>query len=224
MPRSRRLAVRRERRIARRRRSPEEARLEILDAADRVFVEFQPDQVGLKDVGREAGGSHALITHYFGTFAGLIEAALERRIRSLRETMLERLRHAGALSRPSELIGILFAALEDPVHLRLMRWLLASERPSAMHAFGLQAQGLQVISLQVATALDPVPSPAMINKVELALLTAVSAAYGYALAKYALVGGLGREASAELDAEVQRTLAAMVQAHIRAELGITIGR
>lgn len=224
MPRSRRLAARRERRIARRRRSPEEARLEILDAADRVFVEFQPDQVGLKDVGREAGVSHALITHYFGTFAGLIEAALERRIRSLRETMLERLRQAGALSRPSELIGILFTALEDPVHLRLMRWLLASERPSAAYAFGLQAQGLQVISLQVATALDPAPSPAMINKVELALLTAVSAAYGYALAKYALVGGLGREASAELDAEVQQTLAAMVQAHIRAELGITIGR
>ena len=216
--------MRRERRIARRRRSPEEARLEILDAADRVFVEFQPDQVGLKDVGREAGVSHALITHYFGTYAGLIEAALERRIRALRETMIDRLRGAGALARPSELIGILFTALEDPVHLRLMRWLLASERPSAMHAFGLQAQGLQVISLQVATALDPVPSPAMINKVELALLTAVSAAYGYALAKYALVGGLGREASAELDAEVQRTLAAMVQAHIRAELGITIGR
>ena len=216
--------MRRERRITRRRRSPEDARLEILDAADRVFIEFQPDQVGLKDVGREAGVSHALITHYFGTFAGLIEAALERRIRSLRETMLERLRHAGALSRPSELIGILFAALEDPVHLRLMRWLLASERPSAAYAFGLQAQGLQVISLQVATALDPAPSPAMINKVELALLTAVSAAYGYALAKYALVGGLGREASAELDAEVQQTLAAMVQAHIRAELGITIGR
>lgn len=224
MARSRRIAARRERRIARRRRSPEEARLEILDAADRVFVEFQPDQVGLKDVGREAGVSHALITHYFGTFAGLIEAALERRIRALRETMMDKLRQAGALARPSELIGILFTALQDPVHLRLMRWLLASERPSAAYAFGLQAQGLQVISLQVATALDPAPSPAMIDKIELALLTAVSAAYGYALAKYALVGGLGRQASAELDAEVQKTLAAMVQAHIRAELGITIGR
>jgi len=224
MARSRRIAARRERRSARRRRSPEEARLEILDAADRVFVEFQPDQVGLKDVGREAGVSHALITHYFGTFAGLIEAALERRIRVLRETMLERLREAGALAKPSELIGILFAALEDPVHLRLMRWLLASERPSAAHAFGVQAQGLQVISRQVATALDPKPSAAMIDKIELALLTAVAAAYGYALAKYPLIGGLGREASAELDREVQKTLASMLQAHIRAELGITIGR
>lgn len=224
MPRSRRLAARRERRAARRRRTPEEARLEILDAADRVFAASQPDAVGLKDVGREAGVSHALITHYFGTFAGLIEAALERRIRALRETMLERLRHAGALARPSELLGILFTALADPVHLRLMRWLLASERPAAAHAFGLQTQGMQLVALQVATALDPRPTPAMIEKVELALLTAVAAAYGYALAKHALVGGLGREPSAQLDAEVQRTLAAMVQAHLRAELGITIAR
>lgn len=224
MVRSRRIAARRERRSARRRRTPEEARLEILDAADRVFAEFQPDQVGLKDVGREAGVSHALITHYFGTFAGLIEAALERRIRALRETMLARLREAGALARPSELIGILFDSLQDPIHLRLIRWLLASERPSAAHAFGLQAQGMQVIALQVATALDPKPSPTMIAKIELALLTAVSAAYGYALAKYALVGGLGRQPSAALDAEVQQTLAAMLQAHIRAELGITLAR
>src|SRR6185503_18656066 len=84
----------------RRRRSPEIARQEILDAAERVFTAFQPDQVGLKEVAREAGVSHALITHYFGTYAGLIEAALERRLRTLRETTLNRLREAGALSRP----------------------------------------------------------------------------------------------------------------------------
>lgn len=225
MARSRRLIPRRPRRvarIARRRRAPEEARLEILDAADRVFIEFQPDQVGLKDVGREAGVSHALITHYFGTYAQLIEAALERRIRALRETMIERLRQAGALSRPRELLGILFAALEDPVHLRLMRWLLASERPSAAHAFGVHAQGLQQISRQIATSLDPNPTLEMIDKIELTLLTAVAAAYGYALAKYALVGALGREASGALDAQVQGTLATMVQSHLRAELGISI--
>jgi len=140
------LRVARER--VRRRRAPEEAKRELLDAAERVFVEFQPDQVGLKDVAREAGVSHALITHYFGTYAGLIEATLERRLLALREVMLARLRVAGALSRPDELIALLFQALEDPVHLRLMRWLLASERPAAIHAFGLQAHGLQLVAHQ----------------------------------------------------------------------------
>lgn len=206
----------------RRRRAPEEARRELLDAAERVFVEFQPDQVGLKDIAREAGVSHALITHYFGTYAGLIEAALERRLRALREVMLERLKVAGALARPDELIALLFQTLENPVHLRLMRWLLASERPSAANAFGLQAHGLQIVAHQVATALDSSPSPELIAKVEIALLTAVSAVYGYALGKYALAGALGRAASGALDAEVQRTLAAMVRSHIRNELGIEI--
>jgi AcrR family transcriptional regulator len=229
------LARRRTRTTARRRRPPEQARQEILDAAERVFVESQPDQVGLKEVAREAGVSHALITHYFGTYAGLIEAALERRLRALRETTLSRLREAGALSRPGELLGLVFDAFEDPVHLRLMRWLLASERPAAANAFGLHDRGLAAIAGQVARALerqsredqdDPrerkalerQPGAALVGEVELTLLTAVSAAYGYALAKHALVGALGRTPSSELDDQVRDTLAAMVHAHLRAAL------
>ena len=203
----------------RRRRPPEVARQEILDAAERVFVDFQPDQVGLKQVAREAGVSHALITHYFGTYAGLIEAALERRLRALRETTLSRLREAGALGRPSELLRILFTALQDPVHLRLMRWLLASERPAAAHAFGLQERGLQLVAHQVAQALDAGANAALIQQIEVVLLTAVSAAYGYALGKHSLTGALGRQPSNELDEEVLHTLAAMVQAQVDAALG-----
>jgi AcrR family transcriptional regulator len=184
-----------------------------------VFIEFQPDQVGLKEVAREAGVSHALITHYFGTYAGLIEAALERRQRAMREALLTRLREAGALARPAELLAVLFGALEHPVHLRLTRWLLASERPAAAHAFALRDHGLQIVAHQVAAAMHPDPSRAQISKIELALLTAVSAAYGYAIGKYALVGALGRTASAELDAEVLRSLAAMLEAHLRADAG-----
>lgn len=222
MARARRILPRRPRRTPRRRRAPEVARQELLDAAERVFGDAQPDQVGLKAIAREAGVSHALITHYFGTYAGLIEATLERRLAALRETLLEQLRDARVLGRPAELIALLFRALEDPVHLRLVRWLLASERPAAAHAFGLQQHGLQIVAHQVAAAIVPAPSRALIDKVELALLTAVSAAYGYALGKHALVGALGRQASGALDAEVQRTLAAMLQAHLRAELGITV--
>jgi AcrR family transcriptional regulator len=205
-------------RVPRRRRAPDVARQEILDAAERVFRESQPDQVGLKEVAREAGVSHALITHYFGTYAGLIEAALERRIRTFREGMLERLRGPGTLARPGELIALLFRALEDPVHLRLTRWLLASERPAAAHAFALRNQGIQLIAHQVASALAAHPGRELIGKIELAIVTAVAAAYGYAIGKHALVGALGREASPELDAEVQRTLGEMLQAHLAAEL------
>lgn len=204
----------RDARAPRRRRSPELARREILDAAERVFAAFQPDQVGLKEVAREAGVSHALITHYFGTYAGLLEATLERRLCVTREATLARLREPDALTRPDEMLAVLFRTLEDPVHLRLMRWLLASERPAAAHAFGLQHRGLAIVSEQVARAIVPDPDRGFVHDVELTLLAAVSAAYGYALAKHALAGALGREPTRELDDQVRRTLAAMVHAHI----------
>ena len=202
--------------LPRRRRSPELARQEILDAAERVFARFQPDQVGLKEVAREAGVSHALITHYFGTYAGLIEAALERRTRATREAALARLREPAALSRPGELLELLFRALQDPVHLRLIRWMLASERPAASQAFALQDRGLAVIAEQVARALRPEPDPALLREVEITLLTAVSAAYGYALAKHMLAPALGREPSRELEDEVRHALAAMIRTQLRA--------
>ncbi|MEJ7600251.1 MAG: TetR/AcrR family transcriptional regulator [Kofleriaceae bacterium] len=205
--------------LVRRRRSPDQAREEILGAAERVFVEFQPDQVGLKDVGREAGVSHALITHYFGTYGGLIESVFERRIRRLREAMLARLREAGALARPNELLAALFAALADPVHLRLTKWMMASERPSAAQAFALRDQGLKQVAQQVAAAVDPSPSRELIGKIESALVVAVSAAYGYAMGREPFSAALGRQPSNELDREVQETLAAMLETHLRIAVG-----
>ena len=208
----------------RRRRPPEQARSELLDAAERVFADHQPDQVGLKEIAHAAGVSHALVTHYFGTYAGLIEATLERRVRALREVMLERVREVGALGQPARLLGLLFQSLGDPVHIRLMRWLFASERPAASHALALADQGLQRISLEVAKALvGPSPPPARVIAVENALLTAVSAAYGYAMGKGAFALALGRAPDAALDEAVQDNLARMLQAHLREALGIDLG-
>src|SRR4051812_25806904 len=101
--------------LPRRRRAPELARTELLDAAERVFRHAQPDQVGLKEIASEAGVSHALVTHYFGTYAGLVEATLERRVRALREVLLARVREVGGLAQPDRLLAILFEALADPV-------------------------------------------------------------------------------------------------------------
>ncbi len=219
MKRTRRVApLRRVLARARKRRSPEEARLEILDAADRVFAESQPDQVGLKDVAAEAGVSHALITHYFGTYSGLVEATLERRIRALRAAMLIRLRESGAIERPVELLGMLFRALEDPVHVRLTRWLMASERPSSLHALGLHEQGLREVARQIISTVTAQPTAELTETVELSLLVAVAAAYGYAMMKYALAGTLGRPASFALDEAVQKTLGTMLEAHLRGHL------
>jgi len=208
------------RRLVRRRRTPEVARVELLDAAERTFHELPPDQVGLKDIAREAGVSHALITHYFGTYNGLVEATLERRIRALREVIFTRLREAGALSQPGELLEILFQTLEDPVHLRLMKWLISRDQAGATQAFALQERGIQLVAREVAEALRPQPSRETIETIELALVTAVAAAFGYAVSKAALAGAIGRGVSAELDAGVRRTLAGMLQSYLRDTIGV----
>jgi AcrR family transcriptional regulator len=204
----------------RRRRSPELARTELLDAAERVFTEQAPDEVGLKEIAREAGVSHALITHYFGTYSGLIEATLQRRLNALRETMVLRLRDAGVLSRPEELLAILFRTFDDPVHLRLMKWLVGTERPAAVHALAMQHHGLQIVANQVATALRPDAPREIVEQIELALMTSVAAALGYAVAKYALAGAAGRDVSTALDESVQATLAGMLRTYLAAQLGV----
>jgi len=221
MPRQRRQI----RRSARRqRRDPETSRQLLLDAAEAVFGAHKPDEVGLKDIARAAGVSHALITHYFGTYAGLVQATLERRLDTLRETIRARMLEAGALERPDELLDLLFRALQDPVHLRLMKWVAASERELAVHAFALQHRGLAIIAHDVATALTPSPTREMIATIEVALVTAVAAATGYAVSKPALAGAIGREPSSALDAAVRRTLAAMLQSYLRDALGVPLDK
>jgi len=204
---------------ARRRRPPELARQEILDAAERVFARAHPERVGLKEVGREAGVSHALVTHYFGTYGGLIEATLDRRIRALRARMMTRMGEAGALARPGELLGMLFDALEDPVHLRLMKWMVAHERESAAQTLALQERGVSLIARQVAEALVASPSAAMVATIERALVTAVAAAFGWAMSKGPLAASIGREPTRLLQDEVRGTLAGMVQMYLRTAIG-----
>nr|HEX4314108.1 TetR/AcrR family transcriptional regulator [Kofleriaceae bacterium] len=205
-------------RAPRRRRDPETARRELLDAAERVFATHVPDDAGLKLVADEAGVSHALITHYFGTYRGLVEATLARRQVATRARVLERLAQPEAIQRPDELLAIVFESLDDPVHLRLLRWLLANERADA-GSLGLGDRGLKVIAARAAAAMPEPPSPDKLERLELALLTSVAAAFGWAVGKHMLATGLGRAVTRELDDSVRRTLAHMIQAYVRNEVG-----
>jgi TetR/AcrR family transcriptional regulator, repressor for neighboring sulfatase len=201
-------------RKVRRRRSPELARTELLDAAERLFRELPPDQVGLKDIGREAEVSHALVTHYFGTYDGLVEAVFERRTLNLRARVLERLA-VGGVTEADQLVDLLFTTFEDPVHLRLMKWLIASERGDA-GAIALRDKGLKFVAEQVANALEPKPTAEFREMVELALVTTVAAAFGYAATKVSLASSIGQPVSPVLDRKVRKTLTAMLQAYLRA--------
>ena len=198
----------------RRRRTPEEAREEILRAAEPLLVEQGPDRVGLQAVARAAGVSHALVTHYFGTYEALVREVLMRRNQAVVEEFRRRLMEAEAPLGAGELLERFFAILRNEGQTRLLAWALLTGR--ADHMPMARAQGLRLLvdalefhAERSAAAMGrPPPSRATL---EMALLAGVCASQWYMLSREALLPALGREADAAADTQFRETLAAMLQ-------------
>jgi AcrR family transcriptional regulator len=205
----------------RRRRDPETARAEILDAAERVLVESPPDLVGLKDVARAAGVSHALVSHYFGTYAELVESVLQRRVRRLREAALARLTGPGTAVDSGKLVDLLFGGLQDPLYVRLSLWALAAERPLGHTSFPFREQGMRIFAEATTARIlqdrpDLPPGP-LRERVEVALAIANAASWGYTVGREAWMGALGHEPSEAFDEELRRALAGMLERYVLGE-------
>lgn len=199
----------------RRRRRPEEAREAILTAADRLLATHGPEEVGLALVAREVGVTHGLVTHYFGTFAGLVREVFVRRNRLAAATVLEQLVAVRAGGDPSALVRFAIDYVSDEVRARLFLWLRLND-PGGGGAGRPEGGGLLRVLVDVlerdlpalvAPSGRPPPSRASIE--ELVLLT-LAAGHGYAIGKHAWLHGLGREVDAAADEAFRRTLARAV--------------
>lgn len=196
------------------RRNPEEARVLILDAADRVFAKHLPDTVGLKVVADEAGVSHALVTHYFKTYEGLVDAALERRFQRLRDEVLPAIftlvaegASGGRLLAAHR--GAIMAAAQDPTTVRLATWAILSGRADANDFFPQRVQGLRVL-VDALAAREKAPR----EDLEFALVASFSMAVGWTVGKRTLAGALGKKPSRELDAAVEARMSRMIEAFL----------
>lgn len=198
------------------RRSPEEARTLILDAADTVFRDHLPDAVGLKDVAKAAGVSHALVTHYFGTYGGLVESALERRFKRLRESMVGNL--VGVLEAKGD-VGEVLATYRrsiaqnalDPVTLRLATWSLMSGRVAQDDFFSHRMQGLKFLA-------DALEKSAKVPRedLEFMLIASFAMTVGWTIAGNAISGALGKK---KPDVAFESRVAAMLDAYIESLRG-----
>ena len=112
---------------ARRRRTAEEARELILEAAQRRLAEGGPEAVRLQEIAADAGLSHPTILHHFGSREGLLEALLQRAMDDLRRDLLQALRTDGVVS-VSELLDRVANTLSERGHARLLAWRLLSRR------------------------------------------------------------------------------------------------
>lgn len=196
------------------RRSPEQARELILDAADRVFATKLPDVAGLKDVAKAAGISHALITHYFGTYDGLVEATLERKFHRLRDSLLPKMMQL--VAEDADAAKLLAAhrrevmnAVSDPTMVRLGIWAAVSGRASTTDFFPHRMQGLKVLADALSSR-----SRARREDLEVALVTSFALAVVWKTAGAAIAGALGKSPSKGLDAWFETRTADMLDAYL----------
>lgn len=197
----------------RRRRTPEQAREEILDAAAELIARDGPDGVGLRRVAQAVGVSHGLVTHYFGTYGALVRAVLQRENERQRERVRERMRAERGVPYADDMTRVLFETLADERHVRLFAW-------SSLHAedAGTSSQGLaelvDAVEAGVGLAL-PGPDRPDRERIEAVVLLALSAAYGYALGRRSWLAGLGHDpADPAHDDAFRAALSATLATHL----------
>jgi AcrR family transcriptional regulator len=198
------------------RRTPEEARKQILEAAERVFATRLPDAVGLKDIAAEAGVSHALVTHYFGTYEALVEATLERRISVLRDELVRVVmqlatENAEAKSILAAYRNAVAKAAADPTTVRLAIWALVSGRASADDFFSHRVQGLKALTDFASTR-----SKAAREDLEFLFIAAFGLALVSRLAGRALAGALGHKATRDYEETIDRKIDDMLSGVLHA--------
>lgn len=190
----------------RQRRTPQDARAHILDAADAVFRDHLPDAVGLREIAAAAGVSHGLVTHYFATYDGLVAAVIARRLDAARTSAFAHLAQMTFAADEAPLLSVLVDLLEDRTLVRLLVWAFLTGRGAAIIGrdgqFGRLIDGM---AARLAAMATPIPRP----RLELAAMVALATVTGWAVLGDTLDRAFGRAAPVELGvlrAELQRML------------------
>jgi AcrR family transcriptional regulator len=143
-------------RAPRRRRSADEARREILDAAERRLQLSGPATIRLQDIAAEVGISHPAVLHHFGSREALVEAVVERAIHALERELIAMITVAdGEWLDPATLLGRVADTLGARGQARLLAWLvLTGHRPfgsrESRQSWARIAESTHALRLRVA--------------------------------------------------------------------------
>lgn len=110
----------------RKRRTPEVARRQILEAAERRLRDRGVEGLNIVDVAKDCGMSHATLIHHFGSSAGMRRALVAQMTDRLLREVVEALQREPA-PEPSEVLTDLFDALSSGGHAKLLAWLSVGE-------------------------------------------------------------------------------------------------
>ena len=111
----------------RRRRTPEEAREEILSAAERILVEVGPQGLKLADLAAAAGEPHSTLLHHFGSISNVQSALIDRMTGKLLNELTElALRADGSGDIATAGVYRIFEIYSRPENAKLIAWLWLS--------------------------------------------------------------------------------------------------
>jgi AcrR family transcriptional regulator len=109
------------------RRSAEEARGLILDAAERQLQEGGPGAIRLQDVADQVGVSHPAILHHFKSREALLQAVVDRAMRNLEADLVKAFfSETGEPPEPAAMLERVFEMLDGRGHARVLAWLVLS--------------------------------------------------------------------------------------------------
>lgn len=165
------------------RRTADEARRLILDAAEERLAQQGPEGLRLQDIARDVGISHPAILHHFESREGLVRALIARANTQLRDSLLGALGSGEASRDAADHIGHVFEALSDRGTARLLSWLLltgrAREESDAHNIMAEIVDALQARREEYAKKTGT-PAPDKEDTLFIAMLTA-NAAFGEAI-------------------------------------------
>jgi TetR/AcrR family transcriptional regulator, repressor for neighboring sulfatase len=178
----------------RRRRTPEQARLEILAAAERRLSEHGLDGLNVADVAHTAGMRHTTVLHHFGSTAAMRRALVAYMTDRLLSDVVAVLQQQPDAESP-EILPRLFATLSSGGHIKLLAWLsvggaeIDDEGPVSTDVAARFAELAALLAGRLQGAADPASAARRM------ILLIAAAAVGYGLTRDTLPALVGLDAA-----------------------------
>jgi len=209
-------ATARERRVPRVRRSVDEARRVILEAAEQRLLDGGPDAVRVQAVARDVGMTDAAIHYHFGNRQGLLEAVIRAAGKRLRDDLVATVDgwRRGELDLGS-LVTRLRATMDDEGQARLTAWMaLGGWKPEGQGLLRPVADTIHERRRDAARAVGGAEPPVDDTLYAIALLGLV--AWGESLTGDAWRRSVGLRSGAPTSDSFVRWVVDLVDAHLSA--------
>lgn len=196
--------------VKRLRRTPDEARRLILDAAQELIARAGPEGLRLQEIAAAAGISHPLILHHFGSREGLVRALVQQAVTELRDKLITVMGSADYLL--EQQLDQVFDAFRDGLAQRLA-WLATIDPEGEPAAAAMVVRDIaDSLHARRIAAAPPGMAPDRADTEMMVHLIAV-AAFGDAIVGPRLRRSAGLPSARETEHRFRTWLAALIREH-----------